>query len=102
MATTWVKISIDMPLPMPRSVISSPSHMITAVPAVIVITMTRKVEVLVVVQQRQAAAESSWPDRASATMPVACSRASPKEVTGVLRDLGLLHCPPSSAPRAAG
>ncbi len=42
-ATTWVKIRIDMPLPMPRSVISSPSHMITAVPAVIVITMTRKV-----------------------------------------------------------
>jgi hypothetical protein len=28
-----------MPLPMPRSVISSPSHMITAVPAVIVMTM---------------------------------------------------------------
>ena len=33
-----VKISNDMPLPMPRSVISSPSHMITAVPAVIVTT----------------------------------------------------------------
>ena len=46
MATTWVKIRIDMPLPMPRSVISSPSHMITAVPAVIVMTMTRKVVVL--------------------------------------------------------
>ena len=45
-ATTWVKIRIDMPLPMPRSVISSPSHMITAVPAVIVITMTRNVVVL--------------------------------------------------------
>ena len=28
-----------MPLPIPRSVISSPSHMITAVPAVMVITM---------------------------------------------------------------
>ena len=35
-----------MPLPMPRSVISSPSHMMTAVPAVIVMTMTRNVEVL--------------------------------------------------------
>ena len=45
-ATTWVKIRIDMPLPMPRSVISSPSHMITAVPAVIVTTMTRNVAVL--------------------------------------------------------
>ena len=31
-ATTWVKIRIDMPLPMPRSVICSPSHMMTAVP----------------------------------------------------------------------
>ena len=35
-----------MPLPMPRSVISSPSHMITAVPAVIVSTITRKVLML--------------------------------------------------------
>ena len=34
------KISTDMPLPTPRSVTSSPSHMITAVPAVIVMTMT--------------------------------------------------------------
>ncbi len=36
-----VKISRDMPLPTPRSVINSPSHMITAVPAVITMTMTR-------------------------------------------------------------
>ncbi len=35
-----------MPLPMPRSVISSPNHMITAVPAVMVMTMIRKVWVL--------------------------------------------------------
>ena len=42
-ATTWVKIRIDMPLPMPRSVTSSPSHMMTAVPAVMVSTITRKV-----------------------------------------------------------
>ena len=34
-----VKISTDMPLPTPRSVISSPSHMMTAVPAVMVMTM---------------------------------------------------------------
>ena len=38
-----VKIRIDMPLPMPRSVISSPSHMIMAVPAVIVMTISRNV-----------------------------------------------------------
>ena len=38
-AAIEVKISSDMPLPTPRSVISSPSHMITAVPAVIVMTM---------------------------------------------------------------
>ena len=36
---TWVKIRMDMPLPTPRSVISSPSHMMTAVPAVMVITI---------------------------------------------------------------
>ena len=41
-ATTWVKIRIDMPLPMPRSVISSPSHMITAVPAVITMTIRQR------------------------------------------------------------
>src|SRR5665811_2602149 len=35
-----VKISSDMPLPMPRSVISSPIHMMTPVPAVMVRTMT--------------------------------------------------------------
>ena len=32
--TTDVKIRIDMPLPMPRWVMSSPSHMTSAVPAV--------------------------------------------------------------------
>ena len=39
-AVIEVKISSDMPLPMPRSVISSPSHMISVVPAVSVRTMT--------------------------------------------------------------
>ncbi len=34
-----VKISRDMPLPMPRSVISSPSHMMIEVPATITMTM---------------------------------------------------------------
>ena len=39
-AAIWVKIRTDMPLPTPRSVMSSPSHMITPVPAVIVRIMT--------------------------------------------------------------
>ena len=37
--TTDEKIRIDMPLPMPRWVMSSPSHMIMAVPAVRVVTI---------------------------------------------------------------
>ena len=40
-----VKISSDMPLPTPRSVMSSPSHMMTAVPAVIVAIMTKIVKI---------------------------------------------------------
>ena len=36
--TIPVKINSDMPLPMPRSVICSPSHMMKAVPAVSVRT----------------------------------------------------------------
>ena len=35
-----VKISSDMPLPMPRSVMSSPIHMMRPVPAVMVMTMS--------------------------------------------------------------
>ena len=38
-----MKIITDMPLPMPRSVISSPIHMITAVPETIVISMVAMV-----------------------------------------------------------
>jgi hypothetical protein len=37
---TLAKMRIDMPLPTPRCVISSPSHMISAVPAVIVSTIS--------------------------------------------------------------
>ena len=40
-AAIEVKISSDMPLPMPRSVISSPIHMTTPVPAVMVRIMIR-------------------------------------------------------------
>ena len=42
-AAIEVKISSDMPLPMPRSVMSSPSHMTTAVPAIMTITMMRNI-----------------------------------------------------------
>ncbi len=35
-----MKMRIDMPLPMPRAVMSSPSHMTAVVPAVRVITMS--------------------------------------------------------------
>ena len=77
MATTWVKIRIDMPLPMPRSVTSSPSHMITAVPAVIVMTMTRNVVVPLSCSSGRLQFCSRLPERASATMPVACRSARP-------------------------
>ena len=37
-----VKISSDMPLPMPRSVICSPSHMMNALPVVRVSTVVKR------------------------------------------------------------
>ena len=40
-ATMLAKISSDMPLPIPRCVISSPNHMMSAVPAISVMMMTR-------------------------------------------------------------
>ena len=40
------KISSDMPLPMPRSVISSPIHITSAAPAVITNTITTRVKML--------------------------------------------------------
>lgn len=47
-AAICVKISTDMPLPTPRSVINSPNHMMMDVPAVMVmiITMIGKMSVL--------------------------------------------------------
>src|SRR6266571_2723853 len=41
---TVVKISTDMPLPTPRSVVSSPIHMMTVVPATMVITIVAMVK----------------------------------------------------------
>ena len=77
-ATTWVKISSDMPLPMPCSVISSPSHMITALLAVMVTTMTRNVAVPLLCRRSCVQPCSRRPERASATMPVACRTARPR------------------------
>ncbi len=77
-AMIWVKIRIDMPLPTPRSVISSPSHMITPVPAVMVSTIT------MTVNQLSLRSSGNWQPwnrrpgvRASATNAVACRIASP-------------------------
>ena len=74
---TWVKISSEIPLPTPRSVISSPSHMITAVPAVIVITIVTTVNTESLTSSERLKPENSRPDLASATMPVDCRMASP-------------------------
>ncbi len=41
-ATMEVKMSSDMPLPMPRSVMSSPNHMMRPVPAVMVMMMSSR------------------------------------------------------------
>ena len=89
--TIEVKIRIDMPLPIPRSVISSPNHMIIAVPAVITMTINSIVDMLSLTSRVPWLAEP-WkmlPVRASATMPVDCKIARPKrEIAGVLGDLG--------------
>ena len=70
------KISSDMPLPMPRSVTCSPSHMITEVPAVIVTTMIDSVKMLESGITGWLQLPNSWPRSASATMPVDCRMAS--------------------------
>ena len=73
-----VKISNDMPLPIPRSVISSASHMITAVPAVIVRTMIPSTKGESLGTRFSEQPWNSWPGvRAIAIRPVACSTARP-------------------------
>ena len=73
---TLVKIRIDMPFPTPRWVISSPSHMIKAVPAVMISTMNATFEPVNV----PAGKTSGSPDAAGLwnrnTSPVDCSSAS--------------------------
>src|SRR5882757_5429765 len=71
-------IRIDMPLPMPRSVISSPSHMTVAVPAVMQVTMVMvvKIDWLGTIWSPLGQLENRLPERAVATRPVPCSTAS--------------------------
>ena len=67
-----VNISTDMPLPTPRSVISSPIHMITAVPATIVIIMVAMVStegsgISGWLTAEQSVPGNRFPERASST-----------------------------------
>ena len=70
------KISIDIPLPMPRSVTSSPIHITSAAPAVITSTMTTREKMLWLAMMSRLQPCSSPPLAASATMLVACKIAS--------------------------
>src|SRR5262249_61757902 len=74
-----VKTGGETPCPPPGSVISSPSHMMTAVPAVMTITIVVivKIESLTSSDLVQLTPWKSLPDRASATMPVDWRTARP-------------------------
>ncbi len=70
------KINSDIPLPMPRSVTSSPIHITSAAPAVITSTMTISVKMLWLAMMSRLQPCSRPPLAASATMLVACRMAS--------------------------
>ena len=73
-----VKIRIDMPLPIPRSVISSPSHMMTAVPEVMVTTIVAMTQIDSFGMMSELQDWNSRPGvRATAIRPVDCRTASP-------------------------
>ena len=79
---TVVKISTDMPLPTPRSVISSPIHMMTVVPATMVITIVAMVKIEAFGISALAVPDAPQPlnrvpDLASSTYPVDWSTARP-------------------------
>jgi hypothetical protein len=78
LAAIDVKIKIDIPLPTPRSVINSPSHMITEVPAVIttIIVMMRCHEASGMIGRSQPAIKRPGV-RATAISPVDCKIARP-------------------------
>lgn len=73
-----MNIRIDMPLPIPRSVTSSPSHMIRQVFTVIVMTivMVVKIDSLGTISLATEQFWKSAPLRAVATRPVPCRTAS--------------------------
>lgn len=79
-AAIEVKISRDMPLPMPRSVTSSANHMMSPVPAVIAMMMSSCAHHTSLVRSCWQAARSvvpkSWPLRATVTSVVDWSSAS--------------------------
>ena len=70
------KIISDMPLPIPRSVTSSPIHITRAAPAVSTRTMTTSEKMLWSGMMSSVQPCSSPPLAASATMEVACRIAS--------------------------
>ncbi len=72
---TLVKIRIDMPLPTPRCVMSSPSHMIIAVPAVRVSTISARFAG-VNVSAGKGSGSPVPPEWNRNTMPVDCKIAS--------------------------
>src|SRR6516225_2419450 len=78
---TVVKISTDMPLPTPRSVISSPIHMMTVVPATMQITIVAMVKTesfgMIGLLAALPHPLNSVPDLASSMYPVDWSTARP-------------------------
>ncbi len=77
LATTDVKISTDMPLPTPRSVMSSPSHMTTPVPAVITRIINVMVQTVSFGMSCSGHPGKRLPVRARVTKLADCSSASP-------------------------
>ena len=78
-AAIEVKIRIDMPLPMPRSVIISPIHMIAAVPAVMASTRVISANALWsgMIWSLTVQPGNIWPFSASARNAVDCRMPSP-------------------------
>ena len=79
-AAIEVKMRIDIPLPMPRSVTSSANHMIRPVPAVIVMIMSNCAHQASLVSScwhsGTPEVPNSWPLRATVTSVVDCRSAS--------------------------
>ena len=90
-----VKISTDMPLPTPRSVMSSPNHMMTAVPAVMTMIMTRMTQTDVVGDQALVAAaeQGARGARQREDRRGLQDRQADRDVPRVLRDLRLAGLP---------